>query len=519
MKYINKNLYKIISIILLFLMFAFMCYDASKQSFWIDELDWTISFFNKANIFDMLHALSTKGYNLPLYYIVMFPIYKIAPYGELWLLLPNFFAIIFGILILKKIREKIGGKDLGFASLCIAVTSYVLITQSGFELRPYAFLFLFSTWTLYRFINLLELDSKKNKILYAISMILLAYTHWYGCLIIVFYFLADAIRFIRKKIKLSFILPYIFLGITFLPWFILLIVNNQIDVLEYWSDIPHLNAGIKIIKYLLSNNSLSLILFVLSIFCFLLYFLSKKTNKKEFRYQGLCIGSIIWIVTVIFIYSRFINPNGSLYVLRYFTVLLPHVFILTAIPLAELLHLNIKINGKKINVEVNDFSIKKEVALLLVLCTVGLIGYSNYLKAHKHVKKINEPYREVSNIIAKKDDIYSGNSALMVSTGTTYLTYYFEKRGYELPPNVYVGDDQANNNIDEDLYRVIISKNVIDSTGCKLDELLKYDTLYVFDVHEPFEPSVLDFINENYALKSEDEKLYLYVYEKKSSNE
>ena len=71
----KTKLYKIFSIVILVIMFLIMCLYASKQSFWIDELDWTVQFLAKSDIGDMLNRLLTTGYNLPLYYLIMFPIF------------------------------------------------------------------------------------------------------------------------------------------------------------------------------------------------------------------------------------------------------------------------------------------------------------------------------------------------------------------------------------------------------------------------------------------------------------
>ena len=109
----KKKLYNILSIILLSIMFIVMCLYASKQCFWVDELDWTIEFFE-------------TGYNLPLSYLMMYPIYKIAPYGEIWLLIPNIIIVLIGCYFVYKIGKKIGEEDLGFFSLIISITSFSL---------------------------------------------------------------------------------------------------------------------------------------------------------------------------------------------------------------------------------------------------------------------------------------------------------------------------------------------------------------------------------------------------------
>ena len=43
----RKKYYKIFTVIIMFIMFIFMCMYAAAQSFWIDELDWTVEYVAK----------------------------------------------------------------------------------------------------------------------------------------------------------------------------------------------------------------------------------------------------------------------------------------------------------------------------------------------------------------------------------------------------------------------------------------------------------------------------------------
>lgn len=104
----KERVYDIVSYVFLFIMFAFMCLNASKQSLWGDELDWFVDFISKPSISDMLNYLLETGYNLPLSYLMMYPIYRIVPYGELWILMPNIIITIISVFIMKKIGKKIG---------------------------------------------------------------------------------------------------------------------------------------------------------------------------------------------------------------------------------------------------------------------------------------------------------------------------------------------------------------------------------------------------------------------------
>ena len=172
----KKKIYNIICGLVLALAVLFMLMKVGKPSFWGDELEFTLRYLNMPNIIDMLKSLSKDMYNLPLYYLLMYPVNKIVPYGEVWLLMPNIFLLVASAYLMKKIGEKIGGEDLGFIAFLITITSSFLMIQGAAELRPYALLFFTSVLSFYLFLKHIDnLHSLKVTILYTISLVLLAY--------------------------------------------------------------------------------------------------------------------------------------------------------------------------------------------------------------------------------------------------------------------------------------------------------------------------------------------------------
>lgn len=497
-KLYKSELSKVLIVVILFALFILLCKYANTQSFWFDELDWTIEYLAKSsNIINLIKSLIKSGFNMPLFYLILFPIYKIAPYGELWLLIPNFIAVIIGIYILNKIGNKLGnqfGKYLGFASICMAATSYTLIEQCAIEFRPYALLFGLSDYTLYRFIcKEQEPQKQTNTILYTLSIICLSFTHWFGCLIVAFYFLFDLYLWLRKKNKIAFIIPYISLGIIFLPYFIILMLYHTSDFSNYWANIPTLKHLLyDVFFFLSSNNYISLLLFILG-FTFLLYCLiNNKVRNIDTNFIFIIIGSVIWTLGAIFIYSRFINPNGSLWVPRYFTVLLPHIFIITAIPIAKLLESLDTIYKKD-----SKITIKIILIILILILIICLVACLNFKKLHDFRNSIVNPYREVSNFVSNTPNLYEESSVLITSRGKTYITYYFEKKGVKLPNNIleahyYCGSPQ------DYLTKCVSEGKSVDSIHVDIQDLLRYDKLYLFQVIDDFKEYLLDFIDKNY---------------------
>ena len=129
---------------------------------------------------------------------------------------------------------------------------------------------------------------------------------------------------------------------------------------------------------------------------------------------------------------------------------------------------------------------------------------------HLKCSSSGEPYREVSNIIANKKEIYQENSALLTSKGTGYLTYYFEKQGHNLPQNVFEGYTEEN------ITQAVNKGKMIKTKKIEKESLLNYDILYVFSVSKDFDKNMLNFINENYDLIENNKNLKFSIYEKKN---
>lgn len=513
MEHINqKKVYKLLGIVVISIMAIIMFKYSSTQSFWLDELDWTVDYLDKShNYYDLIYSLIKAGFNLPLFYVVMFPIYKIVPYGEVWLLIPNFIATILGVYFTYKVANRLN-EHLGIASLCMSATSFVLFENCAFNFRPYAFLFCLSSYALLKLIcKFQEPQKQTSTILYTISIVLLAFTHWFGCLIIAFYFFVDFVLWIRKKNKISFVLPYFILGIVFIPYFIFIIFQHTTSFSNYWPRVPTTNDLIfGVFNFLLSNNILCILSFILGI-VLLLYIFSKNENTKfNFNVVFVLLGSIIWTLGTIYVYSKYINPKGSLWVLHYFIVILPHIFVICSIPIAKLLSYSAHTSVN--NLEAHKY--KNTVIFSIVILTTVLIACINYTQLHISQNSLNEPYREISSILSNISNVYEENSAVFISSGKGFLTYYFQKKGVEIPCNVYEAYTESSMT-HLSMSQCVNNGLVVNSTPASLEDLLQYDYLYVCLVHKGFDSSILNFIYNNYNVTTIDKDVYVYLCTKK----
>jgi hypothetical protein len=259
-------------------------------------------------------------------------------------------------------------------------------------------------------------------------MTLLAYTHWYGALLLVFHGLGDLYLWLRKRIRLRCIVSYLITIAAVLPWCIAMLIMLKSDLGSNTTTIvPDWLALVNSLEILLDSNALLLLVFALAA-VIVVQAAWQAAREKEYSQAAylwlhtlLCIA---WVLLPSFVYSRYINPAGTLYTERYYFILAPHTILLTSLGIKGLLQLY----ANKRNM--------LYLAALLVL--VGVIGYTAAISS---VTRIHQPFREAAWLLAEKGDIYRSDTVVLSSAGgEAWLEYYFRKRGLTVPVNMIQGE-------------------------------------------------------------------------------
>jgi uncharacterized membrane protein len=469
----KQRIYIILAIGLLLFMAGFMLVLASRQSFNLDELDRTIGPLTGKSTsgIPMLRMLLNWGTVPPLYFMIMKPFYELLPYGEMFLLIPSIVFAVLGILITAKTGKIIGGTDIGFIAVCIAVGSVTLIAY-GWELRPYTITFCLSSLTLLMYIKRLKRETNNNIRNYGISLVLLLYCHYFGLILAFSYAFIDLYLYLRKKISIKCFFSYL-AGLLFLPWVIMVLYTSGTNLsafFGFWAGIPGDLEPFNTVFFLLSNSLLYFILFYFG-FNFTL-FKGVRVNEKEtsdesviWLFIGICI---IWTILLVYIYSKYINPNGSLYVNRYFLVIMPHVFLIAAFGFLKAYCTIQRLFFKT--------AIKKRFLNCIIIALVCSGIFQTYQKSYSNIASINQPYREFAELLIKEGQANSANSLVICSYGTAWVEYYFSKRGLNIPANVAYCQPQ------DAVQQFISNGQYIQPITLSREDFLKYDIIYLFQV-------------------------------------
>ena len=504
-----------------------MLFYAEEQSFWVDELAWTIGIISKTNFAGLLRSLLADGYNLPLYYVLISGVYKISPYGELYLLIPSIACVIFGVIFIGMASKRLCNANLSAISLCVGAISTVLITYCGWEMRPYAMYFCFSSLTLLIFINRLKLENKRNIAIYSLSVGLLCFTHWFGILLVVFYGLADVCFWLKKKISFPVLFfSYAAPAALALIWLLLTLVNVHQSLSKYWAFTPDIWLVLEVLGTLLSNNIFFYFCFGVGILGVLLSAgraIRRKSVTVDVLFKLQTIMCIPWLIGVTFIYSKYVNPHGSVFVFRYFIGVVPHVILLVALGVYDMHQLALRVIDKMSASAGWRKSITVCVSVLLSVA-FGVSGYYSYAEAIAQQQMKGEPFRQVAEYLALDCNAHAPDALVLLPDSRLFLLdswveYYFEKRQFQIPSNMgtYVPRERWRTQEDASgqFLRIVNGKTIAPISMSEQD-ILKYRRLYLVEQHQRFEKEFFDFINEHYLLVKKEHFLDTYVYEKKS---
>ena len=493
LSFIKKNKMTIVYLVIAFIGFLLLMVYGDKSSIWVDDTG-TMGYANKdlplSRVFYyMWHDDPTTAPLFPLVYHFWSKLIPIGPKMlSLWLRIPSIVCNTIGFYLLAVTVRRGWGKYIGLIAEIMVITSSTLYTTSAYAIRPYGFIVTASIFVIYSLVIKLEdgfRAKKESIVLNSLAMLVVMSSHYFGILMCFGVFLYETVRLFRKKSSWHYIISYFITGIIFLPWLILILINaRRIYGETFWPEVPSLLSIRNLLTWLFSNQSILYFAFIFGVLVLVYKALLKldKNKKEDIKFElNTCLCYIIILVVFIsYVYSKYIKPEASVWVHRYFLELLPLVIILSSYGLIELLDIIF------INLQTNR---------RLIYCLAGVfifiwVGIDSIVNVKHEVETIYQPYREVADELLYKGDIYNKDT-LVVAT-----FYYSSGWDYYLTHNGKY-----------DLIRYVNTLEGIDINNVK--------KIYLFEVHKPMTEYDKEILDKNFNLIGKNQSLGLSEYIRK----
>ena len=354
--------------------------------------------------------------------------------------------------------------------------------MAAYEFRPYSFMMMFSTLTIYFYIKRTkEHHQIKWHIFYSFAMLGLGMSHYFGMVACAEFFLSDVYLLFKRRISWKTCADYLFPGAICLGWVIAVFAvdTGRISGLVSWQSKPSF-ANIRNLLYVLSGNieiSYWILIFGISLSISGLILWNKAEFKFDYFYQAVLTCMIVGTVATLAFYGMVINPDFTMWISRYFLFLVPNACVLMG-------------NAAVCVLEKGNNNLFQRAICICIWIIFSLSCFASISQL-----KSSEPYRESANWIYQQINYIFNEKTVIISRDGVSATkgwqeYYISRKGLRDPLNVY-----ANN----------ISK----------ENLLKHDRVYVQYCRAAIGQNLTSVLNEYYNLESDQKDIKVRVYIRK----
>ena len=466
-----------------------------RQYFSLDEVS-QIGFIAKKNSWGSIinYYLTSEVTNLPLWPLLAALWYRAVPYGEGWMRLLTVILTTLSMIVLIKAAEECRDKKTGILMAALLCISSALMHLCSLTFRVHAFWMLFTGLVLYFYFRRLRSmgeESLRETLLLGLMMAGLAYSHYFGCLMIVYLFLTDLVLFLRKKIRGIFFLSYLIGGGLLFPWFILMMVKHTMVLNEFWPKTPTFASIPKALFYIVSHDEMVFIILLLAMIVSLLLFADhvlSGTGDFEKRFLRLSFAFMpLVFITADYVYSAHINVSGGIFVYRYFLSVMPAALLSVALLMEDF------IEAVSDKLSVRTFY-SYGVTILFLLIYLGSGNY--YIDVKDEVSApFDNTYGNVRDRIEEDGRLFDEKTMIAINANRAnadgFEEYYLEYGGSG-------NDVHVVSNEDSDIRKRIKAA----------------DHIYIYQVMKGTPKVFTDLMGQDFKELSFDENLGLYEYER-----
>ena len=408
---INQSISFLIALFVL-LTFFFLSVESTKASLWMDDMAQLSMVGRGVRISSFLHNILWEDNNPPLSHLIYAVWLRVAPYGNFWAKLPNILFVIVGSVTLCQVARRIYGDHFGIVVLIISLTNASIIRMAAFTARPYGLLYMMSAFLLLiQYVRYSKYTIKTN-VIFGIVLLLLAYTHYFGCIMIFASLLCDIVRVVRKKVKPTSLLAYLSI-IAYIPWVKYASQKYLEQGSGFWPHKPDLMSIPQLLRELCGDSPITWVLLVLFLVMFTVRLKHDSHYSEYYRWN---VFVLVFTVMSVFVYSAYINPTGSLWVSRYFLCISPVIMLLASLA---------------IFVSLDELSITNTNRIIVLLVLLIFVVIHNVESIHSRPYFAEEKYEQAANYIMSTEDIYNPDVAIFCSNYAAHegWSYYLTHNG------------------------------------------------------------------------------------------
>ncbi|EHO54402.1 hypothetical protein HMPREF9099_00286 [Lachnospiraceae bacterium oral taxon 082 str. F0431] len=480
--FIKKHQYECIAVGIAFVGFVIMLSFGNYKSTWMDDsATMGIAAKNRSlgNVIETI--LKEESTTPPLYTIAWHYFSKLIPVGAgaltLWARMLSIIANTVGFYVGAIVVRKGWNKYVGIIFEMLLITSNALIVNSGFAVRSYGFMILMSLFLLYVIIKRFEdgIESRnKTTALYTVAILAICYTHYFGILICLGFFLYECYLFIKKRYTYKFIFSYVVAGAVYLPWLVVnYIITREQWGSAFWIGPPKYSSIIAILAWLSSSQELVMLCMM---FGFFITIYKVKEERMDISLNAVLITTIAVEIAIVFCYSKYINPKSSVWAHRYFLNLLPYMLIIASFGLVNVV--SFFIDGK----------IKKVSFVYAVLAFLIFVNSNVVFRVKGDMEGMfYQPYREAAEYLLNQPDANSPDTLVLISSVySTGWDYYLSHNGK---------------------FETLSYKKNFDGL-----DIQKYTKVYLLDIHIKLDDNNRKILEDNFHQVSQDEKSTVQTY-------
>ncbi|MCL2810658.1 MAG: glycosyltransferase family 39 protein [Clostridia bacterium] len=477
-KWMTANTSKIAYGALSIATFVALFLHANNRPFWLDELC-QIAFSGTTDT--LWETIRYDPHTPPLYDAALYFWYRIAPYGERWLLLLSEAAVAITVFVTGLTGERLRNRRTGLLAASLLALNASVLLICGWELRPQSFMLLFSTLSLYEWVARVKKPgfSIMRMVRFCAWMTLSGYSHYFGVLFGGMLFVMDCFLVWRKKTDFRHLFSYGLAALLYIPWLMAVMVLER-SIVGSWQPVPSLQSVESLIRFLSGQNML--------VFCMLIFavvFLVAKVLLKSRSFIEIApIFITCTMISAVYLYGNCIAWRSTFWVNRYFSALFPCAMIACSLALDAILEIGLRHRRK------SAAFICAGLLLFVGWNTVQVVGRAN-----------PAPHRAATEwLYAEGDVIYSDDTVVLASVNPWFLLgwreYYITKQGTRDP------------------FHLMSAWTVTDA-----EDLLQYNTVYHLSIDSTqsgwgLPEGLREMLEDHYVLLDENEEMYIRVYGK-----